>query len=84
MKDLKRILTNIAAIMTLIGLSMGAVAGAMASYSVVVPIWMLVTAASLVGVAVVFTQWASGRNADLSKKSQEQLRQQALAKDGNA
>ena len=80
MKDIKKILTDIAAVMTLIGMAIGAVVGVMAANSMAFPTWLIVVGGSLVAVAIVITQWATGRNADLSRKTKDQLKAQTERK----
>ncbi len=76
MKDWKNIITTICGWISLAGVVLGVVLGVLTQYAVTVPVWLAITAGVCVALPVAVIGWCSGRNADLSKKSDVQIDQQ--------
>ena len=76
MKDLKNTLTSIIGLLIAICVSLLGVSG-----EVTLPEWLTVSCVIVIAVGTAFVGWATGRNADLTKKCDAQLWNQAKAKD---
>jgi galactitol-specific phosphotransferase system IIC component len=76
MKNWKSIITTICGVISLLGVILGIIIGVLQTYEVVTPVWLLIVAACCATIPTAVIGWASGRNADLSAKSPEQIAKQ--------
>lgn len=73
MKDLKAFLTSLCGYISLAGVILGVVIAVLTQYAVIVPVWLMITAGICIALPVAVIGWCSGRNADLSAKSDVQI-----------
>lgn len=77
MKDWKNIVSSIVGLLIAVS---GALVGVAAGGEVVFPSWVLTTCIIIMAVGTAVIGWLQGRNANLSRKTKEQLKRQAEAK----
>ncbi len=76
MKDLKNTLTSICGLLSAICVSLLGISG-----EVALPKWLSVLCVVTVAVSTAFIGWATGRNADLTKKTAMQIEKQNQEED---